>query len=111
MSARNISIGLGVWLLLSAFLWPHTPSQLTNTWLCGALSTGFAVMALSVPNARYLNTALSLWLFVSAFALPADNVGTVWNNALVAVGIFIASLVETPSDVPFEGRRRPMLPV
>ena len=63
-----------------------------------------------VPNARYFNTALSLWLFVSAFALPADNVGTVWNNAVVAVAVFVASLVETPTgDLPYG--RRPMQPV
>jgi hypothetical protein len=39
-----------------------------------------------------VNAALAVWLFVSAFALPALGRATAWNNAIVAVLLFVASL-------------------
>jgi hypothetical protein len=78
---------------------------LTNTWILGLLCVVFSLIALTLPQARYLNTALAVWLFISAFALPRVNVGTVWNNALVAIAIFLFSL--TPGEaLPGIPRRR-----
>jgi hypothetical protein len=103
--ARVVNIILGVWLFISAFLWPHAMSQQTNTWLCGALVVVFAVVAMRVPPARYLNTALAIWLFISAWALPSVTTATIWNNALVGIALFVVSLVpsyasrETPTPL------------
>jgi hypothetical protein len=108
MSARPVSIVLGIWLFISAFIWQHTSAQLTNTWICGLLCVAFSLIATRALNARYLNTVLAVWLFISAFALPTLLVGTVWNNALVAVAIFIVSLMEEPSGVVT--RRTPIQP-
>lgn len=92
-AARYVNIVLGVWLFISAFLWRHSPAQMTNTWILGILCVIFAVAALYEPRARYLNTALAVWLFISSWALVTFNQGTVWNNALVAIAIFFVSLV------------------
>jgi hypothetical protein len=97
-SPRIINVILGVWLFISAFVWPHTQAQMTNTWILGVLCVIFALVAMAVPWVRYLNTLLAIWLFISAWALPTYNAGTVWNNVLVAIAIFIVSLV------PNEGR-------
>ncbi|MGK4003067.1 SPW repeat protein [Sorangium sp. So ce1036] len=97
-AARGINIALGIWLFISAFLWPHSQGQFTNTWVVGALCVLFALIALRAPKVRYLNTILAIWLFVSAWGIPALSAGTVWNNALVAVGILIVSLLpSTPA--------------
>ncbi|MHB8419053.1 MAG: SPW repeat domain-containing protein [Myxococcales bacterium] len=96
MAARIANIVLGVWLFISAFLWPHNYAQMTNTWVLGVLCVIFALVALTAPPARYLNTALAVWLFISAFALPTHLQGTIWNNAVAAVLIFFFSLV--PSE-------------
>jgi hypothetical protein len=88
-----VNVVLGVWLFISAFLWPHSHAQLTNTWLMGVLCVLFALAAAYVSPARYLNALLAIWLFISAFALPHVSVGTVWNNAIVAVLIFVAALI------------------
>ena len=69
---------------------------MTNTWILGVLCVVFAIVALRVEQVRYLNTALPVWLFISAFVLPGTSRGTVWNNALVAIAIFVVSLA--PSD-------------
>jgi hypothetical protein len=94
--ARGFTLLLGVWLFISAFLWPHSMAQMTNTWICGVAAVVLAGIAMRAPQVRYVNTILSIWLFISAFALPSMSIGTVWNNVIVSVAIFIASLV--PSE-------------
>lgn len=93
-TARIVNIILGVWLVISAFAWPHSPSQMTNTWVMGALAVVFALIAMfASPQARHLNTAVAVWLFISAFALPSISRGTVWNNVVVSIVMFACSLV------------------
>jgi hypothetical protein len=91
-----LNILLGIWLFISAFVWTHSQAQLTNTWILGVLCVVFALIAMRMQQVRYLNTALAVWLFISAFALPGSSRATVWNNALVAIAIFVVSLA--PSD-------------
>ncbi len=88
-----LSLILGVWLFISAFIWPHSQAQMTNTWILGVLAVVFSLVSMYVnAQARYLNTILSIWLFISAFALPRISIGTAWNNCIVAIVMFIASL-------------------
>jgi len=103
--ARGFTLLLGVWLFISAFIWPHTTSQMTNTWICGVLAVVFAAVAMRAPQVRYANTILAIWLFISAFALASVSVGTIWNNVIVSIAIFVASLV--PSDEVTPMFRRP----
>jgi hypothetical protein len=104
---------LGLWLFVSAFLWTHSQAQMTNTWIVGVLAILFSLVSMAVPWARYANTALAVWLFISAWALPTASPGTIWNNVLVAIAMFIVSLVPTGSNVtapgPF-GQRTPVRP-
>ncbi len=90
--ARWVNLVLGVWLFISAFIWDHTTAERTNTWILGVLCVIFALIATRVPQVRFLNTILAIWLFISAFALPGGNHGTLWNNVLVAIAIFLLSL-------------------
>ncbi len=91
--ARLIDVILGVWLFVSAFVREHTIAERTNTRILGVLCVVFALIAMSAPSARWLNTALSIWLFISVWALPHHNLGTQWNNAIVAIIVFLLSLV------------------
>ena len=110
-AARVVNILLGVWLFISAFVWPHSQAQMTNTWILGVLCVIFALVAMALPWVRYLNTLLAIWLFISAWALPTVSVGTIWNNVLVAIAVFIVSLVPTGPNVTapgfFGGRASP----
>lgn len=90
---RYWNVILGVWLFISAFAWQHTQAQQTNTWIVGLLGVAFALWAIAAPAMRYLNTALAVWLFISVWALPTVNAATVWNNIIVAVAMFVISLV------------------
>ncbi|KYF83465.1 hypothetical protein BE20_40400 [Sorangium cellulosum] len=102
LMARIVNVVLGFWLLLSAVLWPHSHAQRTNTWVLGLLCMVFAITAMLAPAVRYLNTVLAVWLFISCWALPTVSLGTIWNNALVAIAIFIASLI--PGHIPTRAR-------
>ena len=101
--ARIVNLVLGIWLFISAFVWPHTTAQMTNTWILGVLTVVFALVAMRVQQVRYLNTLLSVWLFISAFALPRLNDGTAWNNAILGVVIFFLSLVPSTERVQRAG--------
>ncbi len=103
---RWINLILGVWLIISAFIWPHTIEQRTNTWIVGLAIALVSLAAMADDRVRFLNTALAIWLFISAFALPSISAGTQWNNALVAIAVFIVSLA--PATM---GRPRPGGPV
>jgi hypothetical protein len=111
---RIVNVIIGVWLFISAFIWPHTQAQLTNTWICGVLCVIFALVAMAVPWVRYLNTLLAIWLFISAWALPTMNAGTIWNNVLCSIAIFVASLIPTEAGEMgrgFIGRPTPPRPI
>jgi hypothetical protein len=101
---RIVNVLLGIWLFISAFAWRHTPAQTTNTWIVGVLCVLFALVAMALPWGRYLNTLLAVWLFVSTWALPSIHAGTVWNNVVVAIAMFVVSLLpgggETDSTRP-----------
>lgn len=89
---------LGLWLFISAFAWTHTHAQMTNTWIVGVLAVVFSAISMFVNSqARYLNTVLSIWLFISVWALPRATAGTAWNNCIVAILMFVASLTSLPS--------------
>lgn len=96
---RGIDFVLGLWLFVSAFLWPHAPGSRLNTWLVGALVGIFAVWAMFVPLARWVNTLLALWLFFSTIAITQVAAGTLWNNVAVAILLFFLSLIPTGAAV------------
>jgi len=91
--ARIANIIVGVWLFISAFIWPHSASSRMNTWIVGALCAIFAVIALKSPPVRWVNAVLSVWLFFSALSIYHLSGGTYWNNLIAAIVMFIASLV------------------
>jgi hypothetical protein len=97
VAARTVNVVLAVWLFISAFVWPHTASQMTNTWVLGVVVFVFALLAMRVSGARYVNALAAVWLFISAFALPRISVGTAWNNALIALVVFFVALA--PSEM------------
>jgi hypothetical protein len=96
--ARGLNAALGIWLIISAYLWPHATGQITNAWIVGLLAIAFAaVAAYSAPQARYANTVLGIWLFISAWAVVTMSVATVWNNVIVGALMFVFSLVPNQS--------------
>ena len=107
VSPAILNVALGAWLFISAFAWRHSQAQMTNTWILGILCAAFAIVSMAVPRVRHLNSLLAIWLFISAWALPTVKMATVWNNSLVAIAVFVLSLVPaTTARAPFIDARR-----
>jgi hypothetical protein len=106
MAARYLNIIAGAWLFISAFLWQHSDSSQTNSWIVGATVMVFAAIALLVPAVRFLNTALSVWLVFSTLSIFHLTGATLWNNLIVAAIIFIVSLVPRHAAGPGHRPRR-----
>lgn len=90
--ARAANLILAGWLFLSAFAWDHAPAERVNTAYVGLFVFASALAAVTRPRARNLTTALALWLLVSLPLLPNLHPATAWNNASVALAVFLLSL-------------------
>lgn len=88
-----IPIALGAWLFISAFLWPHATASAANAWIVGLLIAIASLIALRMPWMRWVDTALAVWLFLSTLVMSDATRGTLWNNLIVAVLVFLVSLV------------------
>lgn len=90
-SARIVDLLVGVWLIVSAFLWPHAGEQFDNACTVGALTAAISAAAFVRPPARYVNSVLAVWLLVSTWVLPLINESTARNNIAVSILLFIFS--------------------
>lgn len=104
-SIRWVNVAIGIWLFISAFIWPHTTAQQTNTWILGILIALVGLWAMAVPKARFVNTVLAIWLFFATLFLPHETAGTLWNNLIAALVVFLVSLVPTGSSRVTHGTR------
>jgi hypothetical protein len=96
MVTRVMDVALGLWLLASAFAWQHGLPQFLNAAVIGAAIAIDAGLALAGhERARFGNRALAVWLFLSNLLLPGTTLPTAWNHALVAVLVFLLSMVPT----------------
>jgi zinc transporter ZupT len=92
-TSRSLNLVVGAWLFVSAFAWLHTDPQYNNAWVVGMLSMAAAAAAIAMPAFRYLNTALSVWLFASVWILPRESMTTAWNSMIVAGIMFLISML------------------
>lgn len=106
-AARGVNYILGIWLFISAFVWDNGAAERTNTAIVGVLCVAFALTAIRTPIVRRLNTVLSAWLFISAWTLPHHNHAPMWNNVIVAIVVFLLSLVPDRGQPPLETNHAP----
>jgi hypothetical protein len=92
---RLASVTLGLWLLLSAFVWPHSPGSRANTWVLGLVIATIAAVGTPSPTVRAIATVPAVWLFFSSFWMAHVTEATMWNSAIVAVLVLIFSWVPT----------------
>jgi hypothetical protein len=84
---------LGIWLLLSAFIWPHSPVSRTNTWVVGLIIAIVGMAGMLAPSVRWMNTAAGAWLLLSSiWFYPVMGVAA-WNNSAVAAIVLVLSFV------------------
>src|SRR5262245_15135879 len=71
--ARAANATLGAWLAFSAWIWDQPFRAQLNGYVIGAAITIVAINAFWFPTARFLNTAIALWLLGSVRAFAVDG--------------------------------------
>jgi hypothetical protein len=90
---RAVTFLAGGWLLMSAFAWPQSEAACLNTWLSGLLCVVFALLAIFIDRARYLNTLHACVVCLTSLALDDAVSAACANNVMVAAVVFGASLL------------------
>jgi len=90
---RVAIVMLSVWVLFSGNMWPHTRANQINNAAVGAALFHFGVISINHEWARWVTLALGLWLFAFTIFISGGNAVTYWNNAMIALAVFILSLV------------------
>ena len=106
--ARLISIGMGGWLVVSAFLW-RDPHQSPSAGITGLLVALCALAAwVKVPWLRLWNAAFAVWLFFSPILLPYRFPAMAVNEMLVSLVVLVCSFLPLISVSVDEGT--PLVP-
>jgi hypothetical protein len=88
----------GGWLMMSAFAWPQAEIATASTCIGGALTIVYQLLAIFVPQARYLNTANAWVICLVSLSLDGASSAACANNVMVASVIFGASLLRAPQE-------------
>ena len=105
---RWVSLVVAVWVFISAFIWPHTHAEQTNTWILGVLMFIGSLWAMAMPPVRYLNTIFSIWLFIATLVIAHQQPGTLWSNLIAAIIVFVMSLIPSGATTVRTGTRQPL---
>jgi hypothetical protein len=98
MWKRTVMVMASAWVLFSGYLWPHTRANLINNWIVGLGLAVFGTVAYGRSWARYVTAALAIWFFAFAALTDRADPRTFWNNAMVAVLVFILSMLGPKRD-------------
>jgi hypothetical protein len=105
MWKRVTVVVLSGWVLFSAIIWPSSlPNQVNNT-VVGAGLLVFGTLSFMYEWARNVTLALAIWLFAFAALFGRVNPAMFWNDAMVAVVVFVLSLVGGENRRPLRGAR------
>ena len=91
-TARTVNVVLGVWLFISAWIWPHTDVSRINTWISGLLVAAIALVAFRIRPMRWLNAAIGAWVVAGAVLFPHVATGTMWNNVIVGLLVLLVAV-------------------
>lgn len=93
--ARAGTAGAGLWLLASAFLWPHSGPSFTNTWIVGVAIFLASLWSFRDSFARWITGGLAIWLAMFTLYTWHLSAVTLWNNVVVAVCVLGLSAIKS----------------
>lgn len=94
--ASSANIVLGIWLLVSMFLWRHSPEHMVNAGVIGVLSIALGIAAHRGHTwARWVMAPLGVWLMLSVWMLPHGTVRIVVDHFIVGTLLFSFSVLPT----------------
>ena len=93
MWKRIAIVLLSSWVLFSGNAWPHTRANQLNNTIVGTGLFLFGILSIRREWARYVTLALGVWLFAFTVLVSGTSSVTFWNDAMVALAVFVLSLV------------------
>jgi len=94
------NLALAAWLLISAFLFPHTAESAALTWVVAVIFGVFGVASPGLPGLRFFTAVLAFVLGWASLLLEGVSGIARANNALVAAAVFALCLVPGRSMRP-----------
>jgi hypothetical protein len=94
---RLANAALGAWLALSAFVWEHSLASQVNAFVVGIWVSTAALWAVHSWPLRVANTIVAVWLGAATFAMSVPP-AAYWNNLVLAVLVFVLSLIPSPEE-------------
>ncbi len=85
---------LAAWLLVSAFVLPHTAFSRITTWVVASLVVACALLASDRPRARFAVCALAVALALVGLAASGLSVATTVNNLVFAAVLLAISFAQ-----------------
>jgi hypothetical protein len=86
---------LGLWLMLSAFLWGHPPPTRANTWVFGLIIVVSSLSTMRTTPSRWIDRTAAVLLFITTLPLARYSTATAVNNTLVAIAIMLVSFKQS----------------
>lgn len=91
-----VHLAVAGWLMVSAFVLPHSSATAWNSIVVAVLVAAVALLAFVAvgrPGVKYGLSVLAIWLFASTMFMPHESLGTVFNDVLVACVLALVSLL------------------
>ena len=93
MWKRLTVVVLSSWVLFSGIIWHNSLANRVNTTIVAIGLLIFGALSFTYDWARHVTLGLAVWLFAFSALFGRASPGTFWNNAMVAVVVFVLSLV------------------
>jgi hypothetical protein len=97
--ARYVNMVLGTWILISAYLWPHTGGQFMITIFAGAVVALLAPFEVGYRWVRRINLAMGGLLVLTALTLPRMSMATLWHNVIAGIALVLVSFFGPPHGI------------
>ncbi len=97
MTARTLSIVLGLWEFFAAFAFPRARPSFAAAWILGLLAAVLSAAAIQRSRARYGTLVAGAAIVASALVLHHRTPAAWWND--VAVGAALALLSAVPGTL------------
>jgi hypothetical protein len=90
---RYANVLLGVWMFVSAFVWPHSRDACAAAWISGAGIAMNAFGAIWAPQVRYFNLPLGFLALVWQVSAAGNDARTLMSGLISSLLVVLFSLV------------------
>ena len=110
MLKRVAIVVLAAWVLFSGNAWAHNRANLINNAFVGWGLLFFGTLSMRHDWARFVTLGFGVWLFAFTALFSRSDPVTFWNDAAVAIVVFVLSMVGGKDRVELRPAGTPIAP-